>query len=47
MIEKSSRSLPETALGNLMGLLPLSVNSGFVTTEVMIGFLMTSNMYEF
>lgn len=47
MIEKSSRSLSETALGNLMGLLPLSVNSGFVTAEVMIGFLMASNMYEF
>lgn len=47
MIEKSSRSPPGTALGNLIGLLPLSVNSGFVTAEVMIGFLMASNMYEF
>lgn len=47
MIEKSSRSLPDTTLGNLMGLLPLSVNFGFVTAEIMIGFLMASNMYEF
>lgn len=45
--KQNQKLLPKRALWNLTGLLPFSVNFSFVTAEIMIGFLMASNMYKF
>lgn len=45
--KQNQKLLPKRALWNLMGLLPFSVNFSFVTAEIMIGFLVASNMYKF
>lgn len=47
LVLKKQKSLPEIALRNLVVLLPFSINFSFVTAEIMIGFLMASNMHEF
>lgn len=45
--KQNQKLLPKRALCNLTGLLPFSVNLSFVTAEIVIGFLMASNMYKF